>query len=128
MKRRRLFTTLFLLLAMFPRLVLGETEQGTTGLEGVIVVSPAGAGPATVGVPDSTPLSNMDFNVTKGEQVVASFRTDNQGRFRILLPAGHYAISMKSRGRGIGRRGPFEVDVVAGEMKKVQWTWDSGIR
>ena len=127
MNRHYLFATLFLLLAVTPCIMTGETEPGSTGLEGVIVVSPAGAGPEKVGVPNSAPLAKVDFDVKKGEQVVASFRTDDQGRFRISLAPGHYIISMKA-GKHRIRSGPFEVDVVAGQIKRVQWTCDSGMR
>ena len=65
MKKHHLFTTLFLLLAVFPCIMMGETE---TGLEGVIVVSPAGAGPEQAGVPNSAPLANVDFDVKKREE------------------------------------------------------------
>jgi hypothetical protein len=44
------------------------------------------------------------------------------------LPAGHYTVSIKERKGKIGRYGPFEVDVVAGEMKKVEWSCDTGMR
>ena len=127
MNRQYLLATLFLLLAIFPCLVLGGTEPGT-GLEGVIVVSPAGAGPAKAGAPDSAPLANVDFNVKKGDETVATFRTDNKGRFRISLVPGHYIISLKDGKRRIGRYGPFEADVVAGQIKRVEWTCDSGMR
>ena len=59
---------------------------------------------------------------------VASFQTDDKGRFRISLPPGHYTISRKDWNAPIGSYGPFEVDVTAGEMKTVQWDCDSGIR
>ncbi len=62
----------------------------------------------------------------KGE--VASFTTDNEGRFRIPLAPGHYRVSIKGKKGGIGRFGPFEVDVVPGKMANVQWECDSGIR
>lgn len=118
--------TLITLLALsFVSVAAAESE---TGLDGVISISPVQGGPVIIGVPNSKPLADTAFIVTKGDDTVASFTTDDQGRFRILLPAGHYAISMKGGKRGIGRRGPFEVDVVAGEMKKVQWTCDSGMR
>jgi hypothetical protein len=107
--------------------ILGETEP-STGLEGVIVVNPAHAGPTKVDVPNSAPLANVDFNVRKGNEIVASFRTDDLGRFRISLAPGHYIVSIKDGKRGIGRRGPFEVDIVAGQVKRVQWTCDTGMR
>jgi hypothetical protein len=59
---------------------------------------------------------------------VASFATDAQGQFRISLAPGHYAVSKKDIQPKVGRYGPFEVDVVAGQMTKVTWYCDSGRR
>lgn len=103
-------------------------ETPATGLEGVISISPAHGGPARIGVPDSRPYANVDFVVKKEGNIIASFKTDDQGRFRILLAPGHYVISMKESKSGIGRRGPFEVDIVEGQIKQVEWTCDSGMR
>lgn len=99
-----------------------------TGLEGAISISPIHGGPARIGVPNSRPLANTAFIVKKGEDIVTSFTTDDQGRFRISLAPGHYTVSMKDGKRGIGRYGSFEVDVTQGEVKQVQWTCDSGMR
>lgn len=125
--KRDLFITLSLLLAMFPCFILGETGP-TTGLQGVITTSPIQGGPARIGIPNSAPLANVDFNVKKGDETVASFRTDDKGQFRITLAPGHYIISLKEGKRRFGRYGPFEADVVAGQLKRVEWTCDSGMR
>jgi hypothetical protein len=116
-----------MLLVTFSCFAMAETES-TTGLEGVISISPIHGGPARIGVPNSRPYANIDFIVKKGDESVAAFKTDDQGRFRVGLAPGHYTISMKEGKRGIGRHGPFEVDIVAGQMKQVQWTCDSGMR
>ncbi len=99
-----------------------------TGVEGVILVSPIHGGPSKQGAPDSAPLANTEFLVGKENSTVASFKTDDQGRFRVSLPAGHYIISRKEGKAAIGSYGPFEVEVAAGRVKKVQWTCDSGMR
>jgi hypothetical protein len=125
--KQRLFATMSLLLVTFPGFILGATEP-SSGLEGVIVVSPARGGPAKAGVPDSAPLANVDFNVKKGDEIVTSFKTDDKGQFRISLAPGHYIISLKDGKRRFGRYGPFEADVVAGQIKRVEWTCDSGMR
>ncbi len=121
------------LLASFSRFVLAETEstpkpKAETGLEGVILVGPIHGGPSRQGVPDSGPLANTEFVVEKENSTVASFKTDDQGRFRISLPSGHYTISRKGWNAKIGSYGPFEVDVAAGQIKRVQWNCDTGIR
>ena len=80
------------------------------------------------GVPDSKPLANTTFDVKKGDLTVASFTTDNQGRFRISLPPGHYSISKKDWKSRVGFYGPFKVDIAAGQIKKVQWNCDTGMQ
>jgi Prealbumin-like fold domain len=132
---RKLFSLsiLAVLLVLFSCFVLAETEStpkpdSETGLEGVISVGPIQGGPTRQGVPDSRPLANVEFVIEKENNAVASFKTDDQGRFRISLPPGHYSISRKDWKASIGSYGPFEVDVAAGQMKRVQWNCDTGMR
>lgn len=107
----------------------GQTPSGReSGIEGVITVSPARPGPIRADAPASVPLGNATFVVENNDSEVASFSTDDQGRFRASLPPGHYKVSLKGRKSSIGRFGPFEVDVALGKMTKVQWECDSGIR
>jgi hypothetical protein len=122
---------LVVLLALFSRFVLAETQSTPkpgTGLEGVISAGPIQGGPSRQGVPDSRPLANTEFLVEKENSTVASFKTDDQGRFQISLPSGHYTISRKDWNAKMGSYGPFEVDVAAGQIKRVQWSCDTGIR
>ncbi len=106
-----------------------QTSSGAeTGIEGVITISPAQAGPVRDDGPGSKPLVNATFAVENEKGEVASFTTDGQGHFRTSVPPGHYKVSMQGRKSSIGRFGPFEVDVVAGKMTSVQWECDSGIR
>ena len=99
-----------------------------TGIEGVITISPVQPGPIRDDAPGSKPLANAAFVVENEKGEVTSFTTDDQGHFRTSLAPGHYKVSIKGRKSGIGRYGPFEVDVVTGKMTKVQWECDSGIR
>jgi 3-hydroxymyristoyl/3-hydroxydecanoyl-(acyl carrier protein) dehydratase len=99
-----------------------------TGIEGVITITPAQPGPIRADSPGSKPLANTAFAVENQNGEVASFTTDDQGHFRTSVPPGHYKVSMKGRKSSIGRFGPFDVDVVAGKMTRVQWECDSGIR
>lgn len=107
---------------------LGQSPASSeTGIEGVITVNPARPGPARIDAPNSQPVANTAFVVESRTGEVTSFTTDQQGRFRVSLAPGHYKVSIKGR-RAIGRFGPFETDVVAGQMTKVQWECDSGMR
>jgi len=123
------FSTVLAFLIMSALFSPGQTPSGAeTGIEGVITISPTQAGPVRDDSPPSRPLANAAFAVENEKGEVASFTTDGQGHFRTSVPPGHYKVSMKGRKSSIGRFGPFEVDVVAGKMTKVQWECDSGIR
>ena len=120
-------------LVLFSCVVFAESpsppkQDPETGVEGVISVSPIHGGPSRQGVSDSRPLANAEFLVAKEHSTVTSFQTDDQGRFKISLLPGHYTISKKDWTAHLGSYGPFEVDVVAGQMKRVQWDCDTGIR
>jgi len=122
-----------MLLILFCGVVIAQTQsplpsESGTGLEGVISVGPIQGGPSRMGVPDSRPLANTAFVVKKENRIVTSFNTDDQGSFRISLPSGHYAISMKDWKGVVGYYGPFEVDIAAGQIKTVQWKCDTGMR
>jgi hypothetical protein len=127
------FLALFALFALFACFAVADTQptpkaEPETGLEGVILVGPIHGGPTKQGVPDSRPLANTEFLVMKENSAVASFKTDDEGRFRISLPSGHYTISRKDWKASIGSYGPFEVDVAEGQIKRVQWNCDTGMR
>ena len=127
MQLRRLSIALAVLIMCADSLP-GQTQSGSeTGIEGVITIDPSRPGPVRVDAP-SSPLANTAFIVESQKGEITSFTTDGQGRFRMPLAPGHYKVSLKGKTGGIGRFGPFEVDVVAGQMTKVQWRCDSGIR
>src|SRR5947209_10111907 len=129
MVRFRKFPTILILLVMAACVSAGQTPSGSeTGIEGVITISPTQPGPIRADAPGSQPLANAAFVVQNENGEVASFTSDDQGRFRISVPPGHYKVSIKGRKSSIGHYGPFEVDVVPGKMTNVQWECDSGIR
>jgi hypothetical protein len=99
----------------------------TTGLEGEIRIGPTHGGPAQQGVDDFKPLGKTVFVVRQQDKIVASFETDDHGRFKIALAPGKYLVSKKDWNGVGGSYGPFEVEVVGGQVKKVQWKCDSGL-
>ena len=121
---------ILILVVMCTRFASGQTPPGAeTGIDGAITISPTQAGPVRADVPSSGPLPNATFVVKDEKDSVASeFTTDDQGHFRVSLPPGHYKVSLKGRKGGLGRFGPFDVEVDASKMTKVQWECDSGIR
>jgi len=123
------FRIILVLLVMSACFSSGQTQSGSgTGIEGVITFGPTQGGPIRPGIPSSKPLANATFAVENEKGTVASFTTDGQGRFSTSLPPGHYTVSMNGKKHGIGHYGPFDVDVVVGQMTKVQWECDTGIR
>jgi hypothetical protein len=99
-----------------------------TGIEGLITISPLHGGPVREGEPQSGPLPDTAFVVKKEDSVVTNFTTDAEGKFRVNVPPGHYLVALADRARKIGSWGPWPVDVVAGQMTKVKWDCDSGMR
>ena len=116
------------LIALFFMTAVTETPPpGTSGIEGTVLVSPSRPGPITKDGPRVAPARNVQFAVKAGDATVKTFTTDGEGRFQVALPPGHYIILREGAGARIGRW-RFEADVVAGEMTKVNWTADSGMR
>lgn len=133
MRKLCLFQILVVSLALSSRVAPGQSPSAPkpepeTGVVGVISAGPVQGGPSREGIPDSRPLANTEFRVVQENKTVASFQTDDQGRFKISLPPGHYTISRKDWNNSIGKYGPFEVEVAAGQMKRVHWDCDTGIR
>lgn len=100
-----------------------------SGIEGVIMVSPSRPGPIRDDdpVPSAMPVANVRFVVKKEDAQVASFITNAEGQFRVSLPPGHYTVLREGPGARIGHW-RFQVEVVSGEIAKVTWTGDSGMR
>ena len=123
------FLIILVLLVMPACAFSGQTPSGAeSGIEGAITISPAKPGPIRADAPGSKPLANTTFVVQNKNGEVTSFTTDDQGRFRVSVPPGHYKVLLKGRKTTIGRFGPFEVDVAPGKTTNVQWQCDSGIR
>jgi len=127
---RRTLSLFVALLLMNGSISSGETEADrTTGIEGIVTVSPIRPGPIKKGSegPNAAPLPNAAFTVANDKGNVTSFTTDGDGRFRLSLSAGHYVVSLAEH-RFPRPCGPFEIDVVSGKMTKVEWGCDTGMR
>ena len=106
----------------------GQSEsQSATGIEGVIMISPVPPRMTKAAHSGETPLVNAPFAVAneRGERVT-SFRTDERGRFRVLVAAGRYTVSQADNKSQIRRCGPWSVDVTAAQMSRVQWYCEIG--
>ena len=117
------------LIALACMTAVAETPApGMSGIEGTIVVSPTRPGPIRKDEELSVaPVSNAQFVVKAGDATVKTFTTDGDGRFQVGLPPGHYVILREGAAPRVGSW-RFEADVIAGQMTKVNWTADSGMR
>lgn len=114
--------------ALFSMTAAAETPAPrNSGIEGTIVVSPSRPGPIRKDEPAVAPVSNTPFVVKSGNAAVARFTTDGEGRFQVALPPGRYVVAREGAPVKIGRW-QFEAEVRSGEMTKVNWTADSGLR
>src|SRR2546430_10143163 len=119
----------FSIIALACMTAVAETPAtGTSGIEGTIVVSPTRPGPIRKGEdPSVASLSNTQFVVKAGDATVKTFTTDGEGHFQVALPPGHYVVLREEAAPRVGSW-RFEADVVAGQVTKVNWTADSGMR
>jgi hypothetical protein len=77
--------------------------SGETGIEGLILISPTHGGPVRPGVASSAPLRDTEFIVRKAEETIATFKTDAEGKFRVLVPPGRYTVSRANWSGRVGR-------------------------
>jgi protocatechuate 3,4-dioxygenase beta subunit len=73
-------------------------------------------------------MVNATFVVANQSALVAEFTTDDNGRFKVSIAPGHYTVTKRGQQTKIGRCGPFDVDVAAGQTTKVEWRCDTGMR
>jgi hypothetical protein len=119
-----------LLLAAFvcsPLMAETSPTPITTGLDGMISMSPGRPGPLRQGDPETMPVPKTRFVVQKEGKQVASFTTDAEGGFRVSLEPGRYTVVRDDASARVGHW-HFEAEVTAGKVTRVQWTGDSGMR
>ena len=128
---RRNWPLLLTLLLMCGNVTSGEEPslKDATGIEGIVTVSPTRPGPIRAGSENTSvaPLANAAFTIKSDTGTVTSFTTGADGRFHLLLPPGHYVVSLVQQ-RFMRPCGPFEVDVVSGKMTHLEWRCDTGMR
>ncbi len=107
--------------------VLADPVQ--TGLNGVVVVSPALPGPQRAGERAASPLSGAVVQLRDAQgTLVASELTDANGHFNVVVAAGLYEIQVRVRGTGFPRCKAREVTVRGGQITSVEIACDSGMR
>jgi hypothetical protein len=130
MRHAAILSVAAVLAAIVPVMTIAATPtpgSSSSGIEGVIMVSPIRPGPIRKDGPSAAPAPNVTFVVMKADERVASLTTDAEGRFRILLPPGQYTVLREDPGARVGHW-RFEAEVKAGEITTVRWVGDSGMR
>jgi hypothetical protein len=79
-----------------------------------------------IGVPCSGPAKHVAVQFKRDGRVVGTARTDAEGRYRIVLPAGGYAVRVARR-YGVSIR-PRSAVVRAATMRRLDLRIDTGIR
>jgi len=100
------------------------TRTGT--LRGVVT-----RGPITPvcreGIPCDGPAAHVVLRFLRGGTVVGRVETSSNGSYRLRLPAGVYDVRRKAAAPG-GDIQPRRVRVVAGVVRRVHFSYDTGIR
>jgi hypothetical protein len=99
----------------------------TTGLTGVVV-----RGPITpvcqIDVPCDVPFS-ATFSVTQNARRITEFRSDRDGRFTVMLPAGVYRIIPRADAPIISPLVQAKmIEVLAVGLTQVRLEFDTGLR
>ena len=128
MKLTRARVALLLLAMLSVFLPMQIPAEPQSGVEAAISVSPWHPGPVRTDEPTSKPLANARLLCRPRRMPLHPNTTDGDGRFLVSLPPGHYRVSLKGKKAGVGKYGPFEVNVAADKMTSVEWQCDSGLR
>ncbi len=67
-------------------------ELDSTGIEGQFLRGPVRGGPVRVDAPSEAPVQGIFHVLDADGQEVATFETDEEGRFRVTLPPGTYTL------------------------------------
>lgn len=117
----------FLLAAVTLLSACGGSSAGSSdsGISGRAVISPAcPVEPCTV----AEPPYEGSFVVRKGDDVVATVKTDAKGRFEVRLVPGAYVLQSGAEAEALPLLKPVEVTVREHEFTNVTLAFDSGIR
>jgi hypothetical protein len=117
-------------LAALAAAVLASSAGAATsssGLRGLVTRGPI-APVCAAGQPCSEPAKNVMLVFSRNGRVVRRARTNDQGRYRVALAPGLYAVRLTPKpsiGRGLE---PVRARVVRARFRRVDFSIDTGIR
>jgi len=103
------------------------TGTSSSGLRGLVTRGPI-TPVCVAGQPCSEPAKNVTLVFSRNGRVVRRVRTNDQGRYRVALTPGLYAVRLTPKpriGRGLE---PVRVRVMRARFRRVDFSIDTGIR
>ena len=114
-------------LAAFVAISSAGAATSSSGLRGLVTRSPI-APVCTAGQPCSEPAKDVMLVFSRNGRVVRRARTNDQGRYRVALAPGLYAVRLTPKpsiGRGLE---PVRARVVRDRFRRVDFSINTGIR
>jgi hypothetical protein len=127
MRRTAALSVLFLfLVACAGR---ASSPSGDSGVRGTVLLGPTCPVETMESPCPDRPLADVQIQVLQGSDVVATVRSDGDGRFTVALEPGDYVLQavVEQGGPGMSAK-PVDVTVTSGAFVEVNVPVDSGIR
>jgi hypothetical protein len=103
-----------------------SSGSDAAGLYGTVTISP-GMPTCKQGESCGRPAKHVTLEFMQTGETVATSKTDEEGRYRVALPAGSYEVSLRNGGPGKVVQAK-TVSVPSGSSTKHDLTFDTGIR
>jgi hypothetical protein len=107
----------------------GPSSSGDSGIRGTVLLGPTCPVETLESPCPDRPLADVEIRVLRGSDVVATVRSDGEGRFAVALGPGRYEVQavVEEGGPGMSAK-PVDVVVTNGVFNDVNVPVDSGIR
>jgi hypothetical protein len=107
----------------------GPSSSDDSGIRGTVLLGPTCPVETLESPCPDRPLADVEIRVFRGSDVVATVRSDGEGRFAVALDPGRYEVQavVEEGGPGMSAK-PVDVVVTSGVFNDVNVPVDSGIR
>ena len=111
-------------------LLVSASAQATLrrgGLEGLVTRGPI-VPVCSIELPCDAPAPHVTLLFSRNDQIVGRTVTDGDGHYALRLPAGMYSVRRPTASSMDRKLEPNQVRVVAGRLRHVDFSIDTGIR
>ena len=105
----------------------GDSTRYSSSLDGVVLMSPTCPAERPGEECPPAPVDSAEVALLRGQEVVATTRTDAEGRFQLDAPAGGFVVLATNPG-GYPSEDSQPVELAEGATTTVELVVDSGIR